>query len=440
MTQHLSASYDNHGSVAPITDPLVLVSAEKAKKNQTAELIQLSAILQEMEESIGSIGAKPASTSSSSTASNAQVQNSTPSNGSYRGNLGSALAQAAYYLEMIEGLVAGKYNQSSTESDNTVMQAYSAFNNKTIADEASQCQQIQAQQEAAANESFWQRVFSVIATVIVAAISILCGQPEIALLTIGLLAMNETGATSKIMGNSIYATIAVLAVVSILSFGAGSAATVETEAEEVAQTLLARAAKLLTPSLRAGLVIQNDVQVLLLSQSQGLQNILQEIPMSTDEKQKLTTILTYILTAIAILTALTMSSSMVNAAQGADEEATTLAGKLRNAIKALVKNLDLNNPAILSKMEKLQRLCLGIAAGLQVAQGVVEVKKGEMTQVLGTDQAILGMLQSLMIMLADMVQSNQTQINTLLKGHQTSTQAISSWLNAERAFAQMFGR
>ncbi len=380
-------------------------------------------------------------------------------------SLAAVLAQAAYFLSEIEADIAGKYNLNKTQSDDLVVQSEQTLSKQRLNDAISQAKKIQAEQDAINRMNPIEKAFSVIASVLVAAFALLAGQPEVAALMIVMTVMNESGATNAIIGNNLGATLGMLAVVTVLSFGVGTMATTGEAAEVAAQagarvgqeaaeeageeaaeiaaengaeqgpqaakSFLSKVLDAIMPRLSVALTIQNDIQMLL--STQAIQNIAKAANLSQEDLA----ILTGILMAIAILSSVAAGKALASGAGEVEAVGQGAAGKLKAALKTFISKLNLNNPKVLFGMRALQNAFNAGTSGMQIAQGTIELNQANLTKAMADDYAIIDLVQTLMAVANNGIANSEQQVNTLLKGHQDGTGMISSWLDGQRQFTQV---
>lgn len=506
MTQSQNINDIAANNSAIITAVTAAATASKVKQKENEQLVLLLAFLGKVKEELEALGSKSSSSMlglNLGSVSSAIVTSDTPAaspttpppigstdnatndnEAKMANNLCDALAQAAYFLSEMEAEIVGKYSLAANTDQTEVMAAQRKTSEQKLQDSIQQADQLFAEQQEEASESPWEKAFSIIASVFTTLIAVATGQPQVAALMILMTVLNDTGATNKIIGNSLGATLGVLAVTAVLSAGAGGAAS--------------------GVRLAAALVVQNTVQMV--TSTQGLQNIMQAIPMSDSERQKWTAIVTGILAVVALAAAAyggNVMSKAVNAAQGAargaqgaaqgaeaaaqgaeaaaedaaqgaqaaqgeldgfaqfidrneaegaaaaqaaaqDNSLLSKLAKLRttivNAVKGGVSKFSLNSPAALYGMQDLQKGFSIATSGLQVREGQINVDIGKNTGNTTADLAVIELMQTLMNMTSTSISDRQSIVSNQLQQSQSNQQVISSWLSGEKAFAQAYAQ
>lgn len=427
MSQNLNVNGN-----AATTAVAVGAITSKTKKKEEEALTQLLAFIEQLKEELETLGSKSPQalilqpqTSSTSvtpppppppTPPTPQPSNNLNDNETQMGaNLCNALAEAAYYLSEMEASIIGKYDLNANQAQSDMIAAQQAFSAKFLQNAIEQADKITRKEEEQAHKSKIATIFSAIATAITSVIAFACGQPEIALLMIGMEIMNASGETNKLVGNSFYATLAVVAVTMFLSGGTGAIAG--------------------GMRLAIALMVQNMVQVL--TSTAGLQNILKQIPMSESERDKVSMGLTITLAIVAVLAAIYAGSAMTNVMDQEVGENASYLVKMRAAIKAAVASINLSSPTTLMALLTFQRYATGAQALLEVRQGQLNIEIGEASKYSSEDYAVIEMMQALMDVMVKTVSDRQSIVSNQMQQSSAGQQTINSWLSGERAFSHV---
>jgi hypothetical protein len=412
----------NINNNAAILDMPAVAMENKAKKKEQEALAKQQLFIQQMQEElalavsgddVSETPPTPPTPPAAPPATQATSQKLNDNETAAGKSLCDALAEAAFYLSEMEASIVGKYNLSATQAQAKIMQAQQTFSAQMLQKAIQQADQITQEQEAQKHRSFWEKLCSVIVTAVTSAIAILAGQPEIAMLMIGMEVMNSTGTTSKLVGNSFLATLGVIAVTAILSGGAGA----------------------LSGSARLGvaLAIQNVIQVV--TSTQGLANILKEIPMSEQEREKVTLGVTIGLMVLAVLSTIVAGGALTKTMDAAEGGASFLS-KMRAAIKTAVSSLELNSPRVMQFLEIVQKDTNAVSSALQIVEGKVNIDLAGQTEAMTGFYSMVDLIRSLMDAMAQTISERQSVVSSQTQQSSADQQTIFSWLSGERAFAR----
>lgn len=470
-----------------LNNQMFAVQESKNGSKKSKDLLQLATILQGLEEEITSTKGAISSSQVVPAANNSQGSATSP--------FGEAMAGLAYMMQMLEVAIS-KADHDKAKNDYALAQAHMKLAQTQYDEVQKKLQDIADEQAKQKTIDFWTKFAEIAAACIVTGIALAFGQVEIAVMTIAMTAMSVSGAFEDIANGvsdvlqdcgvpkltaDIVAKVLVLVVVIALTFycapesAAGEAVDTGTEigeeatdsvemtetagssagstASTTATDATSETSKLgkvlkatkafLQRNVRANLIVSNTLQTL--SQI-NLNEIIDEIPqdkLSDKAKKDLELALEITLIVLTLLSSMATAVSMSGGVTSGTSRAARLVSKSKNLVKigqlissTLAKGV---NGAALVSAETARLGAVLVASALQIAEGAILIKQGNLTKDLANATANMDLLQVYMQMMNSSALSTLKHDANVQQQHASSDKHFQETFAAgEKAFAQLF--